>query len=416
MSVNIVVPSLGESITEAVIERWLKKPGEAVEKDEPVVSIESDKATVEVPSPEAGVLLEVKKGDGEAVKIGEVIALLDETAAGARAPAAPAAAAAPGGTEAGGRGADLARASPVARKLLEEHGIAPGAIRATGPGGRIRKEDVLRHLEGAPAPAPRADGGGRPVAPAPAPKPAVPAAEPAPAPGAREERVVAMSPIRRTIARRLVEAQHTAAMLTTFNEVDMSRVMALRTRWQDAFVKRHGVKLGFMSFFVKASIEALKAFPSVNAELRGDTIVYKNYYDIGVAVGGGKGLTVPVIRDADTLSFAELELRIADFGKRAAESRLKLEELQGGTFTITNGGVYGSLLSTPILNPPQSGILGMHKIEKRPVVVDDRIEIRPMMYLALTYDHRQVDGREAVSFLVKIKECLEAPERILLEV
>jgi 2-oxoglutarate dehydrogenase E2 component (dihydrolipoamide succinyltransferase) len=234
--------------------------------------------------------------------------------------------------------------------------------------------------------------------------------------GEREEQVVAMSPIRRTIAERLVRAQQTAAMLTTFNELDMSRVMELRARWQDAFVKRHGLKLGFMSFFVKAVIEALKAFPSVNAELRGESIVYKNYYDIGVAVGGGKGLTVPVIRDADTLSFAELEFRIADFGKRAAESKLKLEELQGGTFTISNGGIYGSLLSTPILNPPQSGILGMHKIEKRAVVIDDAVAVRPMMYVALTYDHRLVDGREAVSFLVKVKECLEAPERILLEV
>ena len=231
----------------------------------------------------------------------------------------------------------------------------------------------------------------------------------------REERVK-MTRLRQTIARRLKDAQDMAAMLTTFNEIDMSRCLELRAQWQDAFVKRHGLKLGFMSFFVKASIEALKAFPAVNAELRDDAIVYRNYYDVGVAVGGGKGLTVPVIRDADTLSFAEVEARIADFGKRAAESRLKLEELQGGTFTITNGGVYGSLLSTPILNPPQSGILGMHKIEKRPVVVDDRIEIRPMMYVALTYDHRLVDGREAVTFLLKIKECLEAPERILLEV
>lgn len=411
MSVNIVVPSLGESITEAVIERWLKQPGEPVAKDEPVVSIESDKATVEVPSPEGGVLVEVLKESGSRVRIGEPIALIDEKERGAAGPAKEArgkAPAPPKGPDGDNGAADHQRASPVARRLIAEHGIAPADIRPTGPGQRIRKDDVLRHLEGEPVIAP--------VEPGIEPAPRISTRGPTQTTAERAEQVVPMSPIRRTIAERLVKAKNTAAMLTTFNEIDMSRCMELRSRWQEAFVARHGHKLGFMSFFVKAVIEALKAFPAVNGELRGDSIVYRDYYDIGVAVGSGKGLTVPVIRDADVLSFAELEMQISDLGARAAASKLKLEELQGGTFTISNGGVYGSLLSTPILNPPQSGILGMHKIEKRPVVVDDQIVVRPMMYVALTYDHRLVDGREAVAFLIKVKECLEAPERILLEV
>ena len=294
--------------------------------------------------------------------------------------------------------------------MMAEAGLGAADVSGTGPGGRVLKEDVMRVIEGGAQPAPAA---ARPATPAPAPAitpvPSVPA-------GPREEKVVPMTPMRRTIAARLVQSKQQTAMLTTFNEVDMSRVMALRSQYQDNFSKKYGIKLGFMSFFVKASIEALKAFPLVNAEIRGDDIVYKNYYDIGVAVGGGKGLTVPVIRDSDTLSFAQTEQVIADFGKRAQANKIKLEELQGGTFTISNGGIYGSMLSTPILNPPQSGILGMHNIQKRAVVVGDQIVIRPMMYLALSYDHRIVDGREAVGFLVRIKECIENPERILLEV
>jgi len=288
------------------------------------------------------------------------------------------------------------RSPPSARRMLAEHGLAAGAVAGTGRGGQVLKEDVVRALQ-APAPAPVLRG-------------------PAPVPGARE-RLVPMTPLRRTVARRLLEAQQNAAILTTFNEVDMSAVLALREKHGEAFLARHGVKLGFMSFFVKASIEALRAFPAVNAEVRGDAIAYQDRYDIGVAVGGGKGLVVPIIRDADQLSFAEIEKAVGELAKKARENRITMEDLAGGTFTISNGGVYGSLLSTPILNPPQSGILGLHKIQKRAVVGEgDRIEVRPMMYLALSYDHRIVDGREAVSFLVKVKECVEDPERILIEV
>lgn len=399
MSANITVPPLGESIVEAAIDSWQKKPGDWVARGETVVLVESDKATMEVPAPVSGYLREIVKGDGESVAIDEVIGVMEEAekptgeAAPAAAPApvpaaqpaVPAPAAAPAGE---------APMGPAARRASAELGVSPSRVEGTGPGGRILKEDVERAARQAPS-------------------------TPAPAPtivGDREEQAVPMTPLRKTIARRLVQATQETAMLTTFNEVDMSAVMALRARYQDDFVKKYDIKLGFMSFFVKAVIEALKAFPALNAEIRDEKIVYKNYYDIGVAIGGGKGLTVPVIRNAETLSFAETEMVIADYGRRARESKLKLEELQGGTFTITNGGVYGSLLSTPILNPPQSGILGMHKIEKRPVVVDDQIVIRPMMYVALSYDHRIVDGREAVQFLVRVKECIENPERILLEV
>ncbi len=416
MAANVTVPSLGESITEATNEKWLKNVGDKVGKDEPIVSIESDKATVEVPSPNAGVLTRISKQRGERVRIGEVIGEVGEGAAGgAEAVTATAPAAeekqAPARPAEDGEG----RAGPAARKLAEEYGVDLSRVQGTGPGGRILKEDILRHTEADSIPVRRAEPAAaaqvaKPEAKAPA---TVPTSVPA---GPREEKTVPMTPIRRTIADRLVKAKQTTAMLTTFNEVDMTRSMELRAQYQPKFQEKYGIKLGFMSFFVKGAIEALKAFPAVNAEIREGNIIYKNYFDIGVAVGSGKGLTVPVIRDADTLSFAQIEQKIAEYGKRAQENKLKLEELQGGTFTISNGGVYGSMLSTPILNPPQSGILGMHNIIKRPVVVNDEIAIRPMMYLALSYDHRIVDGREAVQFLIKIKECVENPERILLEV
>jgi len=404
--VNVSVPSLGESIVEAAIEKWTRKPGDYVSKGETIVTVESDKATLEVPAPASGFLRDILKKDGEQVRIGETIASIEEAEKPAAAAAAPAAAAVPAAPAAVPSVAPVAAAptaptGPAARRLMAEGGIEPGQVAGTGPGGRVLKEDVVRAIEGAAAPAPVQ---ARAEAPVQAPV------------GPREEQVVPMTPMRRTIARRLVEAKQSTAMLTTFNEVDMSEVMALRARYQDAFTKKYGIKLGFMSFFVKAAVEALKAYPAVNAEIRGNDIVYKNFYDVGIAVGGGKGLTVPIIRDAESLSFAQTEQVVADFGVRAKANKIKIDELQGGTFTITNGGIYGSMLSTPILNPPQSGILGMHNIVKRAVVVNDEIAIRPMMYLALSYDHRIVDGREAVQFLVRIKECIENPERMLLEV
>jgi 2-oxoglutarate dehydrogenase E2 component (dihydrolipoamide succinyltransferase) len=371
-----------------------------------VVSIASDKATVDVPAPVSGLLAKVLKADGDKVKIGEVIAEIDESAAKpAKAAPRPAAVVAPEirAEPAPARPvapAPAAPAGPAARRAMAEAGLSPSDVQGTGPGGRILKEDVA---------AARAE---PPPAPVPAPVPHITAAPS----GGREEQVVRMTRLRRTLAERLVRARRETAMLTTFNEVDMSHILELRKTYQDRFVEKHGIKIGFMSFFVKASIEALKAYPAVNAEIRGEDIVYKNYYDIGVAVGSGRGLTVPVIRDADQLSFSEVEKVIADFGARARDNKLTVEELTGGTFTISNGGIYGSLLSTPILNPPQSGILGMHKIEDRAVVVGGQVAVRPMMYLALSYDHRIVDGREAVQFLVRIKECVENPERILLEV
>jgi 2-oxoglutarate dehydrogenase E2 component (dihydrolipoamide succinyltransferase) len=411
MSVQLRVPSLGESITEATIGAWLKKEGEPVQADEPVVEVESEKATVAVPAPAAGVLRRVLRRSGENVAVGEVIGEIEEGARASAPPpngpaaappsppraappaagAGPAAAAAPPprATPPAAPAAGARRATPSARRLLAEHGLAAEAVPAAGA---LRRDDVVRALEA------------RPAAPPPA------------ADGARE-RVVPMTPLRRTVARRLVEAQQTAAILTTFNEVDMSRVLALRERHGAAFQERYGLKLGFMSFFVKAAVEALRAFPAVNAEIRGTEIVYKDHYDIGVAVGGGKGLVVPVVRDADQLSFAEIERTVGDLARKARENRITMEDLAGGTFTISNGGIYGSMLSTPILNPPQSGILGLHKIQKRAMVLpDDSIAARPMMYLALSYDHRLVDGREAVTFLVKVKEVVEDPERILLEV
>jgi len=424
MSVKITVPSLGESIVEAAIEKWQKKVGDYVERGETLVSIESDKATLEVPSPAAGYLRKVHKGDGEMVEIGEEIGEIEESAdkgasakpaeekpAPAATPAAPVTAAPAPAPVAAPAAADAAKTGPAARRVLAEGGVDASQVEGTGPGGRILKEDATRAVAAAPAPAaaPAAKAAAAPSGPASI--PAVAAIHPG-----REEQVVPMTMLRRTIASRLLHATQSTAMLTTFNEVDMSRVMELRSIHQPRFQERYGFKLGFMSFFMKAVIEALKEFPAVNAEIRDNSIVYKNFYDIGVAVGGGKGLVVPVVRNADMLSFAQTEQAIADLGARARENKLKVEELQGGTFTISNGGIYGSMLSTPILNPPQSGILGMHNILKRPVVVDDQIVIRPMMYLALSYDHRLVDGREAVQFLVRIKECIEAPERILIEV
>ena len=431
MPIELRVPSLGESITQATIGAWLKKEGEAVATDEPVVEVESEKATVAVPAPVAGVLARVLVQSGATVNVGDVIAVLEEkgtaavaTPAAAPAPVAgpstqaPAAAptpsvappspptAAPRGDGANGAPAPArgpVRAPPSVRRLAAEHGVDAASLGAGAP--VVRREDVERAIVARQAP----------VAPLRAPVQAPPPAGPVPT-GDRE-RVMPMTPLRRTVARRLLEAQQNAAILTTFNEIDMSKVIALREKHGEPFLAKHGVKLGCMSFFVKASIEALRAFPVVNAEIRGDAIVYKDHYDVGVAVGGGKGLVVPVIRDADRLSFGEIEKTMGALAKKARENRITMQDLEGGTFTISNGGIYGSLLSTPILNPPQSGILGLHKIEKRPVALaDDTVAVRPMMYVALSYDHRLVDGREAVSFLVRVKECVEDPERLMLEI
>ena len=414
MATQIVVPALGESVTEATVSKWLKSAGDAVAMDEPLVELETDKITLEVPAAASGVLGSIEVGEGRTVEVGAVLGSID---------AAEGAAAAPRPTEPAGpepRPAGLSAAppalSPAVRKLVDEHALDPARIAGTGKGGRLTKGDVLAHLAARPD-----DDGDAAPAPAPVPAPA-PAPIPAPAPpeagrgpaAAREERVP-MTRLRQRIAERLKEAQNTAAMLTTFNEVDMSAVIAVRERLREAFEKRHGVRLGFMSFFVKAAVVGLREVAAVNAEIDGTDIVYKSHYDIAVAVGTEQGLVVPVLRDADALSFAGVEAGIADLSARARDGRLSMEDLTGGTFTVTNGGVYGSLLSTPILNPPQSGILGMHKIEKRPVVVADELVVRPMMYLALSYDHRIVDGREAVTFLVRVKECIEDPERILLE-
>jgi 2-oxoglutarate dehydrogenase E2 component (dihydrolipoamide succinyltransferase) len=416
MSVEIRVPPLGESVVEATVGRWTKKEGDPVAKDEILVELETDKITVEVAAPRAGALGRIQKNEGDTVGVNELLGVMEETAgatpkeeAGDTASAryeekAPAAAEAPAGGQ--------AQTSPAARALAAEHGIDLGEVRGSGPNGRITKEDVLRIIEdgrkkAAPQPAAPAAPAARPAAAAPAPQPAAER-------GDRETRE-RMSRRRQTIARRLVEAQQTTASLTTFNEVDMSRIFEIRKRRQDAFVKRHGIKLGFMSFFTKAVVGALKAFPRLNAEIRGDEVVLKHYYDVGIAVGAEEGLVVPVVRDADKKTFAELEHGIAELGTRAREGKLTLEELQGGTFTITNGGIFGSMLSTPILNPPQVGILGMHNIVERPVVVNGQIEIRPIMYVALTYDHRIVDGSEAVRFLVTVKQLIEDPEAMLLE-
>jgi len=429
MNKPIKVPALGESVTEAIVARWFKSVGDAVDLDEPLVELETDKVTVEVPSPAAGVLAEVVAADGAEVAVGGLLGSIDEGATAAAAAPQPAAKAAPVSKPAGGpgagNGADESAAaeaplSPAVRKLIDEHDLDPAAIPATGPKGRLTKGDVIAFLETRTEPA-AAPAEQRPATATPAAKPAAPRIAPAaevperPADSRGEERV-RMSRLRQVIAARLKEAQNTAAMLTTFNEIDMTALMALRTEYRDSFEKKHGVKLGFMSFFTKAAIGALKEIPAVNAEIHGDEIIYRNYYDIGVAVGTPQGLVVPVLRDADRMSFADIEAKIADFGRRARDGKLAIEEMTGGTFTISNGGVYGSLLSTPILNPPQSGILGLHKIEKRPVVLDDEIVARSMMYVALSYDHRLVDGREAVTFLVRIKEMIEDPQRLLIDV
>jgi 2-oxoglutarate dehydrogenase E2 component (dihydrolipoamide succinyltransferase) len=413
---EIRVPTLGESVTEATIGRWFKKAGDEVKVDEPLVELETDKVTIEVPAPTAGVLSDIAAKDGETVTVG---ALLGEIKPGAGASPAPAKAApSPAPKPPPAPAAPAPQAStllklapadaplaPSVRKIATETGIDPAAVPGSGKDGRVTKGDMLAEIERAAA------------QPTPVPQPAASVQVRAPSPpddAAREERV-RMTRLRQTIARRLKDAQNTAAMLTTFNEVDMTHVMALRNQYKDLFEKKYATKLGFMGFFVRACVQALKEIPAVNAEIDGTDIVYKNYYHIGVAVGTDKGLVVPVVRDCDRKSLAEIEKEIADFGRRARDGTLKLEEMQGGTFTISNGGVYGSLMSTPILNAPQSGILGMHKIQERPMVVAGKVEPRPMMYLALSYDHRVVDGREAVTFLVRVKEVLEDPARLVLD-
>ena len=406
MPVEIRVPPLGESVVEATVGRWTKQPGDAVAQGDVLVELETDKITVEVSAQSAGTLGEIAKNEGDSVGVNELLGSIQEGAgAPAQAPEtkqvdtpkaeAEAATAPAAGTPA---------TSPSVRRIAAEQSVDVAQVEGSGPRGRVTKDDMLRHTETAAAP--------KASSQAPAPGPAAP--QPAPSRDGRETRE-RMSRRRQTIARRLVEAQQTTASLTTFNEVDLTEVMELRKRRQDAFVERHGIKLGFMSFFTKAVIAGLKAFPRLNAEIQGDEFVLKQFYDIGIAVGAEEGLVVPVVRDADRKSFAEIERTIGELGKKARDGKLSLEELQGGTFTITNGGIFGSMLSTPILNPPQVGILGMHNIVQRPMVVDGEIRIRPMMYVALTYDHRIVDGREAVQFLVRVKQVLEDPTALLLE-
>jgi 2-oxoglutarate dehydrogenase E2 component (dihydrolipoamide succinyltransferase) len=416
MPIELKVPEVGESITEVMVGTWKKREGDAVAADDSIVEIESDKATVELPAPAAGTITKILKGSGERAVVGEVIGIMEPAAAGVGGPtpAAPQPTVgvkrAEGTTTIGSVQPPAApvmppRVMPAAARVLGEAGVRSDAVAGTGPGGRVTKADAV--AAAAPAPA-------KPAAPAAA--KSTPPAVAAPRGGSREERYQLISPIRQRIAERLVAAQQQAALLTTFNECDMSAVMALRGKFKDQFQDRYGVKLGFMSFFVRAAVEALRAVPQVNAEFREPHIVYRDYCDIGIAVGGGKGLVVPVIRNAELLSFAQIEQTIGEFARRASENKLKLEELQGGTFTISNGGVYGSMLSTPIINPPQSGILGLHSIQDRPMAVNGQVVIRPMMYLALTYDHRLVDGREAVTFLKRIKDTIEDPSRLMLEV
>ena len=393
MSTDIKVPALGESVSEATIARWFKKEGEAVKADEPIVELETDKVTVEVPAPASGVLSSIGVASGATVGVGAILGQIAEGKGASPAPAKKVEAPASAPQAA----ASAATQSPAVRKIAEEKNIDVSGMTGSGKDGRVTKGDLLGMTPAVSAQSPQA------------PRAASPASD-----GAREERVK-MTRLRATIARRLKDAQNTAAMLTTFNEVDMSSVMGLRNQFKDVFEKKHGVKLGFMGFFTRAVIQALKEIPAVNAEIDGDEIVYKNYYHVGVAVGTDKGLVVPVVRDADQMSIAEIEKTIGAFGKKARDGQLKIEEMQGGTFTISNGGVYGSLMSTPILNAPQSGILGMHKIQERPMAVNGQIVIRPMMYLALSYDHRIVDGKEAVTFLVRVKENLEDPQRMILD-
>jgi 2-oxoglutarate dehydrogenase E2 component (dihydrolipoamide succinyltransferase) len=406
---NIVVPELGESVVEARVARWLKKEGDRVELGEPVVELETDKIDLEVNAERGGVITSIKHKEGDDVKIGELLAVLDESAAAtattpstpSSAPLAPSVATARAPTSEG----NGSKATPTARNVAREHDVNLTSIQGSGAAGRVMKQDVEKAIT------PKQARAGAPQAPV----PQVASARSAQRAGERVEERQRMSKRRATIARRLVEAQHNAAMLTTFNEIDVTGMMALRERRKEAFKDRHGVGLGVASFFVKASIVALRAFPLLNAELRGDEIILKRYYDIGMAVGAEGGLVVPVLRDAERMSFAELEHAIREFARRAADGTLTLEDLAGGTFTITNGGVFGSLMSTPILNPPQVGILGLHKIQDRAVAVNGQVTVRPMMYVALTYDHRIVDGREAVQFLVTIKEFIEDPGHLLLE-
>jgi 2-oxoglutarate dehydrogenase E2 component (dihydrolipoamide succinyltransferase) len=413
MATEVKVPTLGESITEATLGQWLKRPGDPVKADEPIASLETDKVAVEVPSPVAGTMGEQLVAEGANVAVGAVIACIESGAAAAAAPAelpasTPVNPAGPGENveardEDEEEGSHLTL-SPSVRRLVLEHGVDPSKIKGTGKDGRLTKDDVLaaaKSREAAPAPTP-----------APPPPPPPPAA---PLSGQRREERVRMTRLRQTVARRLKEAQNTAAMLTTFNDVDMTEILAARARYKDLFEKKHGIRLGFMSFFVKAAVLAARDVPAVNASIEGEEIVYRDYVDVSVAVSAPNGLVVPVIRDAQALSFAQIEQAIADFGRRAKEGALTMADMQGGTFTISNGGVFGSLLSTPIINPPQSAVLGMHRIEERPVVRDGQIVARPMMYLALSYDHRLVDGREAVTFLVRMKEALEDPTRLLID-
>ena len=442
MATDVAVPALGESITEGTLAQWLKKPGEAVAADEPIATLETDKVSVDVPSPSAGVLSETLVKEGDTVAVGAVIARIDEQAtAGAAAPAAssPAKEAADASTNPAGAGENpqlrgtepapepappgseedpVTSLSPAVRRAVLEHHVDPSKIRGTGKDGRLTKDDVLAAAEAQKSGGPVHEPEARAPSPAPA---APPAAAPAAAPvqakatGERHEERVKMTRLRQTIAHRLKEAQNTAALLTTFNDVDMSAVIEARAKYKDLFEKKHGIRLGFMGFFVKAVALAAKDVPSVNAKIEGDEIVYHDYLDVSVAVSAPKGLVVPVVRNADRMSFAEIEKTIADFGKRAKEGTLTMDDMSGGTFTISNGGVFGSLLSTPIINPPQSAVLGMHRIEERPVVKDGQIVARPMMYLALSYDHRLVDGREAVTFLVRVKEAIEDPTRLLID-
>jgi 2-oxoglutarate dehydrogenase E2 component (dihydrolipoamide succinyltransferase) len=419
MPLELKVPSVGESVTEVEISEWHKAEGESVKRDEVVAILETEKVTVELPAPDTGVITKILKKKGETARVGDVIGYMEVDGKRENAGKEVSETKPERDTEEKqeskasevdkskhvmdqdrAEAREAVRVMPAARRILAERGLKPEEVPATGPGGRLLKEDALRHLKESKAEQPA----GEKKTPT------------SPTSDIREEEIIPMSPLRRRIAERLVEAQQTAALLTTFNEIDMTAVMALRRQYQESFEKKYSIKLGFMSFFVKASIEALKLIPQVNAELRGTDIVYRNYYDIGIAIGGGRGLVVPVLRHAERMSFAEVERAIDDFARRAETNKLNLDELQGGTFTITNGGIYGSLLSTPIINPPQSGILGMHAIQERPVVREGEIVIRPMMYVALTYDHRIVDGREAVTFLRHIKGLLEDPARILLEV
>ena len=430
---DVVVPTVGESITEVVVSSWLVAEGGAVTLDEPIVTLETDKVTIDLPAPETGALTEILVAAGETAQVGAILARISvgaegKTIGGAEKPAAPAPAPAPPAAVSPAKATTAvappvaaepdpnSRVMPAAARLLAEHGLTAADVPATGPGGRLLKEDVQQHLAGSSPTRPPKLSPGTAGSPMPKSPPAVPldlSAEPL---RMRHEEVVPMTPLRKRVAERLVESQHTAALLTTFNEIDMSEVIRLRKQHQEEFKEKYGIKLGFLSFFVKATIEALKTTPELNAEIREQSIVYRNYYDIGIAVGGGRGLVVPVMRNAERLSFAQVETTVADFADRALHNRIELAELQGGTFTISNGGVYGALLSTPIINPPQSGVLGLQVIQDRPVVRDGEIVVRPMMYIALTYDHRIVDGREAVTFLKRVKTGVEDPARILLEV